>query len=402
VTPHALARAALLDQVFSGLEDAAVNWGLLRGRATLDVARDVDLLVAADDVGVFEDVLFGLGGIAMPRSLHPWHRFYVCEDPTGHSIQIDVVTELRYSRRLQLVSGLEAGCLERRRKDGAVQVLDPTDLFWTVLLHCLLDKQTVNERRRTELSSVVQQVSRPSPGEVFFASLCPPGWSSGRALEAVARGDWEALSEWAIQLSGGPGHAADTLAEPRFAAGGRRLLRSSARAVYPAVWRRAGLGVTPRIMDVLESVSIEATVVGLRRRPGICDIVIVVPDAQLRDLPRQLTRHRYRRAGGVWNRAAGSGLERVRLLSPAILGLSGPAWSDLDRSSTPMPPRAHCRRASAGTRLLVVALAGELAGRGATGQVEAASDRAWADAEQLAIAHGLLPRLELLRRHEVA
>ena len=410
MTRQAPGTVRLLDRVFSGLEDAEVRWALLRGRAGLGVAgRDVDLLVAADDVGAMEDLVFGLGGLALPKSLHPWHRFYVLEDPdTRDGVTLDVVTELIYNRRIHIASSLETACLDRRAKDGALYVLDPTDLFWTVMLHCVLDKEAVAERRRTELESVVQVVSRPSPGETFFASLCPPDWSADRALASVALGDWDALTGLGKQI-------ATRIRPPAETAGGgtplgslvatpRRMVRTGARAIYPMVWRRAGLGVTPHILEVLDDVPVDATVVSLRRRPGICDVVLLVPDDERDRLNGRLREDHYRRVAGLWTRARQVGLERVQVLSPSELALPIPAWLEMRSLSSPMPGRTRCRRASAGTTLLVTAMSlspGHALG-GLAGQSQAPSSQAWAEAERLATAHGLVSRLEALTRGGVA
>ena len=83
---------SLLELVLAGLDGAEVRWALLRGRAGLGVSgRDVDLLIAGDDMGSVEDVVFGMGGLALPRSTHPWHRFYILEDPeSSERVALDV------------------------------------------------------------------------------------------------------------------------------------------------------------------------------------------------------------------------------------------------------------------------------------------------------------------------
>jgi thymidylate kinase len=111
-----------------------------------------------------------------------------------------------------------------------------------------------------------------------------------------------------------------------------------------------------------------------------------------------MRQHHYRRAVGGWNRVTHVGLERIRAVSPSQLALSSPAWEDMRLSSSPMPGRAYCRRASAGTSLLVTAMAVSVGkvDRGTAGQLGAASSQAWAEAERLATKHGLLSQLKLL------
>ena len=348
----------LLDKVLTAFDEVEVRWALLRGRASLGVpGRDVDLLIARDDLGAVEDVVFGMGGVALPRALHPWHRFYILEDrESGSRLTLDVVNELIYSRQRQLHSGLETTCLERRRREGVLYLLDPTDMFWTVLLHCLLDKQLVTERRSAELEAVVARVSRPSPGEEFFEGLCPPVWSADRALEAVAAQDWDGLAMLGLQMSSPIQTAAQT-ASPAGSSRLRRALRRAARAVYPVVWRGAGLGVVPHILDVAERASVDVIVVSLRRRPGICAVLLVVADEQMRPLVASMREHHYRPVVAGWNRLTHVGLERVRAVAPSQLALSGPTWEEIRLSSSPMPGRMHCRRASTGMSLLVTATA---------------------------------------------
>jgi hypothetical protein len=409
------ATTGLVERVMAAFDQAEIRWALLRGRAGLGVAgRDMDLLVDGDEVGAMEDALFALGGVGLPRRMHPWHRNYVLENrDAGGRVTLDVVSQLIYNRRLQIRSGLETACLDRRRRDGAVSVLDPTDLFWTVLLHCLLDKQSVNERRSLELENALQQVCRPSPGEEFFEALCPPGWSADRALASVASRDWQALVGLGRQFSSEPLPAPRSTSpgaprsDPASAQVRRRALgvvappriaRTAARHIYPLAWRRAGLGVVPHILDVVESVSVDAIMVSLRRRPGVHELVILIPDERTHPLLLAMRQHDYWRAAGRWNRVTSVGIERVHLISPSQLSLSIPAWQDIRLSSTPMPGRLSCRRASAGAALLVAASTAATAqhGRGGAGPPLTASSRAWAEAERLAGKHGLRSQLELL------
>jgi hypothetical protein len=387
----------LLRRVLAALDDTEVRWVLLRGRAGLALpGRDVDLLVSADDLGSLEDVVFDHGGMALPRSMHPWHRFYVLEDPqSGNSIKLDVVSQLVFSRELRIASGLESTCLERRRREDGLYVLDPTDMFWTVLLHCVLDKQEVNQRRASELEAAVHVVNRPSPGEAFFEGLCPPGWSADRAVEAVRGRDWDSLALLGRQVVSRP-MPSEVRRTAAIGAAPRTMARAMARVIYPTVWRAAGLGATPQVLDVVDAVSVDATVVGLSRRPGVCEVSLLVPDEQKERLVAALQRKRYRYAAGGWNRVTKSGLERVRVFSAAQLPLPARAMEDIRSSSSPMHRRTHCRRASAGATVLVTATAASagLVDRGAVARLAAASGDALAEAHRLATAHGVHAGIE--------
>jgi thymidylate kinase len=366
VNSRATGTPGFLETVLAAFDRAEVRWALLRGKVRGRVTgRDVDLLIAGDDLGPAEDVIFAMGGVALPRARRPWHRFYLLRDPrTRERVVLDVVSELIYGAQLRIPSGLGAGCVDRRTRDGTGYVLDPTDMFWTVLLHCLLDKDHVAERRRAELADTVEKVKRPSPGEAFFEGLCPQGWSADRAIEAVAAHDWDALAMLGRQLSPRAEPTTQTESAVELALQGepaadvpRRRMRRAAGAVYPLVWRAVGLGVTPHILDVAETASADAIVVSLSRRPGICEVVLLVPEEQKGRLVAALQKHHYWRALGRWNRMTHVGVERIDAISPSQLAASGRTWEDLRRSSSPMPGRIHCRRASAGTRSLIAAMA---------------------------------------------
>jgi hypothetical protein len=346
----------VLGRVFAGLDAAAVRWVVLRGSALLSgPVHDVDVLVAESDIEALEDVVFELGGIALPRALHPWHRFYRIQDPdTGDRLVLDVVTELIYHREQRLRSGLEVPCLARRRLTQGVWVLDPTDLFWTVLLHCLFDKPRITGRRRDELEGALPELTRPSPGEGFFEQVCPPGWSADRAREAVAGHEWDALIRLGSQLRGEDGtpgrHQAESGRTPSLVAP-RRVARSAAAVLYPTVWRRAGLGVTPRALAVVEAAGVDAVVVDLRRRPGHCEVLLVLGEHRER-VADQLRDHGFRHVLGAWVLGTSVGVERVRVLATGELDLPEDAWPEIWRSATPMAGRLHCRRASHATTYL--------------------------------------------------
>ncbi len=342
----------LLASVFDGLDRAGVRWVLLRGRSTLGVpGGDVDLLVDGRHLDSFEDVVLERGAFVLPsfrldrRRRPSWHRFYVLTDPaSGVSVKLDVVTRLVYGRGRQVPSGLETGCLERRVDDGGVQVLDPTDAFWTVLLHCLLDKGKVNEPRAADLAAVVDRVRRPSEGEEFFQSLCPESDTAEQALTLVRRGDRAALGELGARMLGtgtGTGTGSAPAGSGGSGAASSSAVRRLAEATYPVLWRRVGLGVVPRVLDLVEDGSVEGTVLSLRRRPALCDVLLLTPAEQRDRLAALLRADRYVPAGGRWHRLTGHGLERVRLVDHNDVA----GGDSVRTSSLPVAGRTTCRRA---------------------------------------------------------
>jgi hypothetical protein len=186
-----------LERTAGAWDGAGVRWALLRGKAGLGGAgSDADLLVHRDDLLTFEALVLHHGGCGYPRWAHPWHRRFRLG-----GVELDVVTELRYRRHRQVASGLEDGCLARRVHDGWLWELCPTDLFWTVLLHCLLDKKRVSDRRATELWDSLLYIQRPSAAEAFTARLLPPGWSVDRLIAFVEAERWDDLERLAERLT---------------------------------------------------------------------------------------------------------------------------------------------------------------------------------------------------------
>jgi hypothetical protein len=347
-----------LDQVLGTFTGSGVEWALLRGRSEMATGRDVDLLVQAAHLSVADEIIVELGGVQLPQRRYPWHKMYVFDVPhSAATLKVDIVDRLIYSQELQIASELEQGCLERRVDDGGLFLLSSTDAFWTILLHCVLDKRKVKEQRADELLARVGDLDRPSPGEAFFATLCPPGWSPERAIDCVVRRDWEPLGRLGSQI------LALRLAEtsplnrtasvPAALHGGRRsrvdkakrrISNAATGAAYRKVWRGLGLGVVPHVFDLVEEAQIDTTVIELRRRPRACDVVLVIEDHQLPRLLPLMVGH-YRRGAGRWRRLTAGGLESVVLIERSELPLAERRDGEGQPPSLPLPNRPHCRMA---------------------------------------------------------
>lgn len=358
----------LLQRLFAALDAAGVRWCLLRGEGQLAAPEgDVDLLVDADDLDAAEDVFFALDGIALPRDLHPWHRFYLLRDASERRrLKLDVVTALVYSRALRLRSGLESACLARRSR-GAVRRLDATDEFWTLVLHCALDKGAVNARRAAELEALVDQVARPSAGERFVASISPPGWSVERLLTVVRRHDWAGVARFGQDVVAALGGAQPPQASTRrrgvallsgATAEPRLVLRSAARRSYLLLWRRAGLGALPRAVEVAEHSQVDALVVRLVRRPLLRQVaVLVLDDTGVGVLQQRLRSDGYRRSGRSWWRATASGVERVDVVAASQWLPSAAVARAMFCAAHALPSHSHCRRPLAAHAVLLGGLA---------------------------------------------
>ena len=251
----------LLQQLFDELNQRRVLWCVVRGGADLENReRDVDLLVASHDLRAFQEAVVRLGGVPLPSWLQGWHRFYWFRPTalTRPGLTLDVVSALIYGRDGRVRTDLAAGCLERRVRSGGVYEMAPTDAFWTVLLHCLLDKGEVKERRARELEAALPHLVRPSDGEAVAADVCPPDWAPDRLIECVRTGDWDSISTLAATLKPGPSDAGSTAnyetgiaKSETIRSAKRRLPRrnslggNAAKVAYAEVWtlaQRARLG----------------------------------------------------------------------------------------------------------------------------------------------------------------
>ena len=218
--------------VFDALDEVGVAWCLLRGAAALEHPEgDVDILVSPQDVTAAERVILAQGFAALPRRMSPGHRFFLARgDDRAEWIKLDVVSGLSFGRPVRQPSHLEAGALERRQSSDGVQRMNPTDEFWTVALHCILDKGFVSPRRSEELAALAPLVQRGGPAEALLA-LEAGAQVPDAVLEAARSGDWAALGAIASRRS-------DDLAAP--GAGrpdARKRLARSLRGPYVVLWR---------------------------------------------------------------------------------------------------------------------------------------------------------------------
>jgi thymidylate kinase len=199
----------LLNGVFEALDAAGVSWRLLRGEADLRLdtgpndgrSGDVDLLIAAAHVERAHAALIGLGFARLPAWGRGGHRFYLAYDAASDVwARIDLDTQLTYGACEELPTHAEAACLERGARLGAVWQLHPSDAFWTLLLHCLLDKGAVKDAYRARLRELAPAAETDGPLVAAFARHLPAGWDAARCLESTLIGDWEALLDVAPAL----------------------------------------------------------------------------------------------------------------------------------------------------------------------------------------------------------
>jgi hypothetical protein len=189
--PHPLIAA-----VFAALEGGGVRWALLRGEARLAAPpHDVDLLVHPGDVGLLGRAVRPLGFVPVPTWDKGSHRFFVARAPSlARWVILDVVTELSYGPAYALRSGAAAACLARREVIGSLALLAPDDAFWTLLLHCILDRRDFPEHQKQRLRVLCSTARPGSELGVFVSGIGAEGWDARRFVTSVRTEHWAALS----------------------------------------------------------------------------------------------------------------------------------------------------------------------------------------------------------------
>jgi thymidylate kinase len=199
VTSTVVSRAAgvhpLLAAAFAALDREQLRWCLLRGEGDLDgSAGDVDLLVAAGDLGRAQRALREAGFARLPAWGHGSHAFFLAyHEQTDRWLCLDVVTDVRFGRHQSLRVAAEAELLGRREVRNGVSVLPDGDAFWMLLLHCLLDKDAVPAKHRARLVELLGAVEPGGPLVRALEAGLPAEWTVGRVLDAIDAGSWADL-----------------------------------------------------------------------------------------------------------------------------------------------------------------------------------------------------------------
>jgi thymidylate kinase len=152
-----------LRQVFAALDQAAITYSLLRGFEELEIiagSSEVDLLVAPAHLSTLAGALAAQGFAALPAWGHAPHHFFVAyNQSTGAWLKLDVVTDLRYGKPFRTLRlDLLENCLRHRQRREFTFVLSPADEFFTLFLHCLLDKGNFRAARRERLVELYRQM----------------------------------------------------------------------------------------------------------------------------------------------------------------------------------------------------------------------------------------------------
>lgn len=188
----------LLGACLDALDQAGIQWCLLRGSPDdlAQGARDVDLLVAAPDRHRLDELFAGLGLLQVVGYGRGLTGFFVGRDVESASwVRIDVAVDLAYGRFFELETGTGADCLARLERHDKVPALTPDDAFWSLILHCIMEKGFVADRHANLLRRLVDQARDDGPLGTLVASVLPPGWDPARVRVVVRAGAWDQLAD---------------------------------------------------------------------------------------------------------------------------------------------------------------------------------------------------------------
>lgn len=201
-TPAASALFDFLSAIFTALDQAEINYALLRGYEELASAHDhleVDLLVAPNELPRLAATLTRRGFIEQPNWGHAPHHFFLGFDrSSGSWLKFDVVCELLYGAPVRALRvDLTKECLQHRQRRDPVYVLAPEHEFVTLLLHCLLDKKNFREARRERLLELFEVLQREPHAnrrcQALFDKQLAPALAWNEMQQLLAREDWPGL-----------------------------------------------------------------------------------------------------------------------------------------------------------------------------------------------------------------
>ncbi|MDP9300559.1 MAG: hypothetical protein M3P43_06655 [Actinomycetota bacterium] len=185
----------LLARTFEAFDAAGVRWCLLRGERQLgDVEGDIDVLVPPADWARLRRLSVRHGFVPIRTWGRGSHRFLVGYDPIADAwLRLDVVRDLRFGPYQSLKLAQRAEDL-RRRRSGNVFVLDDGDAFWTLLLHCLLDKTEIAPKHRSRLCELAEHgAGSDGLGALVDRVVASVSITADDLLRTAKRGDWETL-----------------------------------------------------------------------------------------------------------------------------------------------------------------------------------------------------------------
>ena len=193
---------SFLRRIFAALDEAKITYFLLRGFEELEIpaaSSEVDLVVAPAHLPRLAKTLVGKGFVALPAWGHAPHYFFVAYDrAAGSWLKFDVVTDLRYGQPFRTLRvDLLATCLQNRQRREHTYVLAPADEFFTLFLHCLLDKGNFRDARRERLIELRRQIGKDNAVQKnvteYFARYLAPVLAWDMLAAAIDNDEWQTI-----------------------------------------------------------------------------------------------------------------------------------------------------------------------------------------------------------------
>lgn len=156
---------------------------------------EVDLLVAAGDLGSLQCLLTEKGFLRLRRWGYEPHQFFVAYDNSADLwLKLDVVTEIAFGRPTHAYrTHMADGCLERRVPCGSTFRLAPEDEFITLLLHRIVDKRDFTAASQSQLQKIAGTSLDEIRMSALFTEHCPPAIAWRAVRSQVIAGDWSGL-----------------------------------------------------------------------------------------------------------------------------------------------------------------------------------------------------------------
>ena len=162
----------LLIDVFFDINRRQIKYCLLRGLDELFIdssKKEIDLLVLPDHIDEFASTVKKHGFVTLPSWGHAPHHFYLAYDKKSDTwLKLDVVTMLVYGRPFRyLYLELAESFTENRISHKLLYTVSPQHEFFSLFLHCLLDKGNFETRHRSRLVDLLRIIS--DDNEHYFA-----------------------------------------------------------------------------------------------------------------------------------------------------------------------------------------------------------------------------------------
>lgn len=202
--PRASLDDPIIQTLFRRWTGAGISWSVLRRPSGLERwTGDIDVLVAPRELPDAERELTSAGFARLPGYGRGSHRFWIVFEPqAGGWIEFDLVSELAWGAFGQYTLSRSARLGDDARLVDHVRYLSAGDAFWTLLLHCLLDKHEVSPAHAAQLQILAHE---REPGSAVRESLppFPRAWTDERIRGLIDRAAWDELLELAGPLRRG-------------------------------------------------------------------------------------------------------------------------------------------------------------------------------------------------------